>query len=239
MVIGGKRHECIAAPALPHLMGSRLVPMPCCFRRATTGSPWFAIDPVLRADCMAFCRRARLALVAVFAVFGLCRMADAAEPAANNTQTGIASLLVRNGQVEATAAIACANQRALKLAIYPGTFGSKAPLTFETLFNLPGPRAPKIKIERAHAPPAADVPAALFRIFNYSARRSLAKSSDIVPLSRLPLPVSILSFTTLARLIAPQDLFGGSAMLRGSARTTMLVSLIRTSTLGEIAYVCC
>src|SRR5690242_17923763 len=100
MVIGRKKHECVAAPAPPRLMGSRLVPTPRCFHRAASSSPWLAVDPVLRADCMAFCRNVRLAIVAVFAVFGLCRMANAAEHNPSTPQTCTSNLLMQNGCFE-------------------------------------------------------------------------------------------------------------------------------------------
>jgi hypothetical protein len=239
MISGGKTHGCIAAHGLPRLMGARLVPMPCCFRRASTSSPWLAIDPVLRADCMAFCRNVRLTFVAVFALLGLSKMACAAGPAANRVQTDTVDLPAQNRSVELASAVECANHRVPKLAISAAPFGRKTPLTVGTLFNMPCPEAPRIDMERAHAPPAAHVPVALFRISIYFARSSLTIPSNIFPLSGLPLPVPFPSFTNAPRLISPPHHFGGSAMLRSFARATALVSLIPTSPLGEIAYVYC
>lgn len=237
MVLGRKRHECIAAPSSPRLMGSRLVPTPRCFHRAAIGSPWLAIDPVLRTDCMAFCRSARLAFVAVFALLGLSKMACAAEPAANNAPTGIANLLPQNGKVEVASAVECANQNALKVVISTA-HGRKIPLTFGSLFNIPGPEAPKINMERAHAPPAAHMPLALIRISIYFARSSLVKSSRIVPYCCLSFPVPSPSITIDRQLMTP-PVPGACALLRGSVCSTAFLSTNSSSFPGGITNVCC
>jgi len=217
-------------------MGSRLISMPRCFHRASIGSPWLAIDPVLQADCMAFCRSVRLTLVAVFALLGLSKMACAA-PACNNAPTGIANLLLQNGNVEVASAVECANQNAVKVVISTA-HGRKIPLTFGNLFKIPSPEAPKINMERAHAPPATHMPLALIRISIYFARSSLAKSSGIVPQFRLSLPVPSPSITIDRQLMTP-PVPGACALLRGSARSTALLSAISNSFRGGITNVCC
>jgi len=152
MAISRIRHECMAAIVLP-----RLVPMPKCYRRAAVRlSPWLAVDPVLMADCMAVCRRIRLTLVAVVALFSVSRTALAAE-SANFAGPGEMQAALQNDGNTLKAHV-----NAL-VAELPPIADKRVPLGNAARFVVVEssfPKSPEIDMERAHGPPAISEPKA-------------------------------------------------------------------------------
>lgn len=234
IMVLGKPKPAYALTAVP-----RLLPKPPCFCFAAAGSPWIAIDPVLRADCVSLCRSVQLAFVAFLALLAGSKSAFAANPSASphriesTRQQRTAGALEQRNCVERRQASVSPQRREER------PFSTRERARVRSSFDPLIPTSPQLNLERAHAPPAVSI--TLLPVF-ISFRTITPSHSGLQSVSRvhhLSLP-SLLSSTF--HLPLHRNLALRAEWLPHYARTFPLSASLRPHSnlaLGGIFHVCC
>lgn len=164
----------------------RLLPKPRCYRPIAAASPWIAIDPVLRADCVSFCRNVQLAFVAFLTLLAASRSAFASVPSSDACPPAAATAAPIHGNAERAILAQQAKGSVHRRWLLEAELTRRITSPMPAILKANRPIAPQIDIERAHAPPATP-------LTSLSVRNSLRSAS------RFPASSSSASFSSLLR----------------------------------------
>ncbi len=144
-------------PAHTSIIVPRLLPKPRCLRPTAAASPWIAIDPVLRADCVSFCRSIQLAFVAFLALMAGTRSAFAAPPAAPADRFTNARQSQFGSETEESASIGWEQASVPAQKQERRSFSNAVLARGRAYLDPLIPKVPQLNLERAHAPPVAEL----------------------------------------------------------------------------------